>query len=160
MQNNSRRINNKTFITRANLIERKQELHEILRVHYEEKALSSSWKGLHRIKVVVWRLTSKHFTVRDMTRSLLGQKLHLSGDAHTCGYFLVFEAGTKTRSFDFAVLFIMLLWSRHLAAIRSIILESKGCNAYIFLKDISAKWKINGFVQVLNSSRRFHSLRR
>ena len=38
--------------------------------------------------------------------------------------------GTKTKRFDFATRFIMLLWSCHLAAIRSNIYESKECNPY------------------------------
>ena len=50
--NNTRRIINKTLITWANLIERIEELHEILRVHYGEKILSSSWKAFSRMKVV------------------------------------------------------------------------------------------------------------
>ena len=53
-------------------------------------------------------------------------------ETHTCTCFLVVEAATKREHFDFAMCFIMLLWSRHLATIRNTILESKGCNPYSF----------------------------
>ena len=59
--------------------------------------------------------------------------ISLSGDAPTRAYFLIVEAGTKSdrKGFDLAASFIMLLWSRHWAAIRSTIFKSKGCNPYI-----------------------------
>ena len=117
------------FIPWASLKERIEELHEMLREHYGEKVLSSYWRVLYRMKVLVRRLTSKHDTVGCTTRGLLGREfLSVGRHTHTCARFLDVEAGTKRASFDFATRFIMLHKSRHLAAIRSTILENKGCN--------------------------------
>ena len=44
-----------------------------------------------------------------------------------------------TQSFNFALHFIILLWSRHLVAIKSAILESKECNPYTLEMDIQFK---------------------
>ena len=75
-----------------------QGLHEILRVHLGEKILSYSWRVLHRMKVVVWRVASKYSTVRSMTWGLFGQKTlhHTVGGRTHLSVLLVVGPRTKT----------------------------------------------------------------
>ena len=60
----------------------------------------------------------------------------LSGDVHTLVSAFWLSRQEWRESFHFAIHFIMLLWSCHLAATRSTILESKRCNLY---KSLSSK---------------------
>ena len=61
------------FIVWANLTER---IYELLRVHYREKVLFSSLSVQYRMKIVEWKLMSKH-VCWDVNSSLLV-------DSHIC----------------------------------------------------------------------------
>ena len=92
------------------------------------------------------------------TRSLLGQKLFLNPIGrytHSCVLLVVEARAERERerekereSFDFATRFIILLWSRHLVAIRRTNLERKRCNLYGYNPNAFAK-----LINVMNHTR-------
>ena len=124
ISNDSRRINNKIFISRANLIERIREFHAIVRVYYGEEVLSRSWRVFYE-----WKF------VEDLRQSMVPCVVRHEVCWDVCEacwdlcVFLVVFVEAETMSFDLATRFIMLLWSRQQATI----LESKECNPFSWI---------------------------
>ena len=96
-------MNEEQHIACANLMEWIQELQETLKEFIIEKnVLSISCGVLHRMKVVVWRLTSKNGTMSDTTC----QKTHTLVPASSCRGW---NRERERESFDFTMCFMCYL---------------------------------------------------